>query len=104
MTGALSAGRLASLNGRLVQYMANGGGFMGNWEARAIMYGICALFGALYAVDAVREVLSPERSAQMIEMVGTAGYYALTGVRCLVCAWVAVSFGRMAWKAFTERD
>ena len=77
---------------------------MDNWEAQTLMYGICAIFGAVYAFGAARELLSPEQSAQLVEAVGLGGFYALTIGRLLVCVWVAVSFGRMSWKAFANRD
>jgi len=89
-----------------VNYMANKSGnwFSDNWEAQLLMYGICTAFSAFYVVDAVRELLSPQNSAAIIESIGTTGFYALTIIRLVVCAWAAIAFARMAWKVFQERD
>lgn len=72
-------------------------------EARLILNGVCAVMTAFYAVDAVREMLSPERSAALVENIGPTAYYVITCIRFLVCAWAAIAFGRMAIKAFKAK-
>lgn len=78
--------------------------FMQNRLVRFVLHGMCAVICAFYAVDAVREMMSPERSAILMEQIGSTAYYALTIARVLVCIWVAVVFGRTAWKALNEKD
>lgn len=78
--------------------------FMQSKQARLVLHSFCAIICAFYAIDAVREMLSPERSAMMIEQVGATMYYVLTVCRTLVCVWVSVMFGRMTLKTLKEKD
>ena len=78
--------------------------FMQSKQARLVLNSFCTIICAFYAVDAVREMLSPERSAMMIEQIGATMYYVITVARALVCIWVSVMFGRMALKTLKEKD
>ena len=78
--------------------------FMQSRPARLVLNALCTVICAYYVVDGVREMMSPERSAVLIEQLGPTAYYALTVVRILVCIWVSVVFGRMTWKTFNEQD
>ncbi len=79
--------------------------FMQSKTVRTVLYAICTLFCAYYAVMAVFDIVSPsEASLTLIESMGTTGYYIMTVIRMLVCAWASVSFARAAYKAFGERE
>ncbi len=78
--------------------------FIQSREARLVMYAFCSLMCAGYAVDAVREMLTPERAAQLMDQVGATTYYLLTVTRALACAWGAVAFGRMSFQLYREKD
>lgn len=71
---------------------------------RILFNGIVVAACVYYAVDAVMEMLSPERSTQMIEMLGTTTFYLVDGCRAIVCAVCAVIFSRMLMKVFAEDD
>ena len=59
---------------------------------------------ACNAVDGVLELMSPERSAVMIERMGSAGYYAMTIIRTVVLVITAVAFGRVAYKNLKDKQ
>jgi hypothetical protein len=85
----------------------NGGGwnsFMQSRQAQVVLYGICVFFCVYYAVDGVLEMLSPERSAQMMSATGETGYYALTIVRCVVLLITGGAFGRIVLKTLRDGD
>ena len=88
--------------------MANSGNdwnsFMQSKNAQVAMYGICVFFCIFYAVDGVLEMLSPERSANLIHMIGAPGYYAMTIIRCVVLLVTGLLFGRMMLKRLNEKD
>lgn len=73
-------------------------------QARIVMYGICVFFCVYYGVDAVMEMLSPERSANLMQIAGPVGYYAMTIVRAVVCMGTGIAFGRLVLKALNEED
>ena len=79
--------------------------FMQGRPMRILLNGICAACCGYYAVGGVMELFSPgDTSLLLIERVGTMGFYALTAVRTLVCAWVAVVFARMTVKAIRDEE
>ena len=91
--------------------MANtnwGGGnwssFMQSRQAQIVLYSICVFFCVFYAVDGVMEMLSPERSAQMMGALGETGYYAVTIARCVVLLITGVAFGRIVLKTIREGE
>ncbi|MDO5118473.1 MAG: hypothetical protein Q4G41_08080 [Coriobacteriales bacterium] len=88
--------------------MANRGNdwnsFMQSRYAQLVLNGFCTIITAFYAVDAVREMLSPERSAVLMQQVGPTMYYVLTVARTLVCVWVSFIFGRMTYKVYLKKD
>lgn len=88
--------------------MANNGNswnsFMQSKQAQVVLYSICVFFCILYAVDGVLEMMSPERSASMIEAIGETGYYAMTIVRCVVLLITGVAFGRIVLKTMARED
>lgn len=73
-------------------------------EARIVLYGICTVFCFYHSVSAVVDLLHPETSAQLIEAMGSTGFYAMTVVRLIALVWAGVAFGRMAYKAFQEKS
>lgn len=78
--------------------------FMQTKTVRMAMYAIPVFFCVYYAIDSVLEMMSPERSANMINMMGAPGYYAMTIIRCVVLAATGIAFGRMAYKTMSEED
>lgn len=86
---------------------ANGNGwnsFMQSKQVQTVMYGICVFFCLFYAVDGVMELMSPERSANMMEAIGAPGYYAITIVRCVVLVITGIAFGRIALRTMKEDE
>ena len=73
-------------------------------NARLAMYGICVFFCVYYAVDAVMEMMSPERSAYMMQETGSTVYYVITVARAIVLLVTGIAFGRMWFKVFKEDD
>ena len=88
--------------------MANGGSnwnsFMQGRQARLVMNGLCVFFCVYYGVDALMEMLTPERAELMMQSLGPTAYYAVTIVRMLVCLGTGVAFGRMFLKVLNEED
>ena len=78
--------------------------FMQDKNVQTVLYCICVLFCLGYAVDGIIELLSPERSANMISLMGAPGYYAMTIIRTVVLLITAFAFGRIAYRHFTEKD
>lgn len=78
--------------------------FMRQKSVQTLMYGICVLFCVFYAVDGVLEMMSPERSALMMQSIGAPGYYALTVVRTIVLIATGVAFARMAFRMHGEDE
>ena len=78
--------------------------FMQSRKARLAMYGICVFFCVYYAVDAVLEMMSPERSALMMQATGATAYYAITVARAVVLLFTGGAFGRMWLKVLKEED
>ena len=93
---------------RNVTAMANLGNdwnsFMQTKQARMTLYGISVFFCLYYAVDALMELMSPERSATMMQMVGPTGYYAMTIARFVVLLVTGIAFGRMVYKTYASED
>ena len=77
--------------------------FMQSREAQVILYGIVVFFCAYHAIDAVRELMSPERSAALVEAMGQTAYYVVTVLRAVVCVGTGAAFGRMALRAYQEK-
>ena len=71
---------------------------------RILFNGIVVIACTFYAVDAVMEMLSPERSAAMIETLGPTTFYLVDGARAVVCIICAVVFARMLSKIFQEDE
>lgn len=78
--------------------------FMQSREAQLAMYGVVVVFCVYYAVDAVRELMSPERSAALMEAMGATAYYVVTVLRAVVCLGTGVAFARMAARIFRDRQ
>ncbi len=72
-------------------------------EAQVVLYGIVVVFCAYHAIDAVRELMSPERSAALVEAMGQTAYYVVTILRAVVCVGTGAAFARMALRAFREK-
>ena len=83
---------------------SNNGNFMQSKEAQIVLNVLTAAICAFYAVDGVREMLSPERWAQLVASIGQTPYYILTIARIVVCAWVSIVFCRMAAKLLMAKD
>ncbi len=87
--------------------MANNGNnwnsFMQSSQMQTILYGICVMFCVIYAIDGIRELMSPERSANMIQMMGAPGYYAMIIIRTIVLFATAIAFGRIALKNYKDQ-
>ncbi|MDO4798850.1 MAG: hypothetical protein Q4A01_12625 [Coriobacteriales bacterium] len=82
---------------------SNWNSFMQEKRTQVVLYGICVFFCLFYAIDGVRELLTPERVEQMVAIMGAPGYYAMTIVRTVVLLITAVAFGRIAYKAYKEQ-
>jgi hypothetical protein len=78
--------------------------FMQSKAMRILFNGIVVVACVYYAVDAVMEMLSPERSAAMIEVLGATNFYLVDGARAVVCVICAIAFGRMLAKIFQEDE
>lgn len=78
--------------------------FMQQKSVQMLMYGICVLFCLYYAVDGIMEMMSPERSALMMQSLGATGYYALTIVRTIVLVCTAGAFARMVLRMRSEDE
>ncbi len=78
--------------------------FMERRQTQLFLYGICVVCCLFYAVDGVLELMSPERSAVMIDRMGSAGYYAMTIIRTVVLVITAVAFGRVAYKNLKDKQ
>ena len=78
--------------------------FMQSKQVRVVLYGVCTCFCAFHAVGAINDLRFPEGSAQLIEAMGSTGFYAMTVVRLLVMLWATIAFARMAIKALREGD
>lgn len=76
--------------------------FMQGKQVQMVMYSICVAFCLFYAVDGVMEMMSPERSALMMQNIGETGYYALTITRTVVLLITAFAFGRIVLKTYRE--
>lgn len=72
--------------------------FMQSKQTQVALYSICVAFCLYYAIDGVLELMSPERSANMINIMGAPGYYAMTIIRAIVLIATAIAFGRIAYK------
>ena len=77
--------------------------FMQSKSVMLAMHGMCVFLCVYYAIDGVLELMSPERSANMISMMGETGYYAMTIIRCIVLLITAGCFGRMMLKTLKEK-
>lgn len=88
--------------------MANKGNdwssFMQTKSVQVTMYGLCVFFCLFYSVDGILELMSPERSANMIALMGAPGYYAMTIIRCVVLLITGVLFARVAYKVWQKPD
>ena len=73
-------------------------------NTRLAMYGICVFFCVYYAVDALLEMMSPERSAYMMQATGPTMYYVITVARVIVLLATGGAFGRMWFKVFKEEE
>ncbi|MDO4805754.1 MAG: hypothetical protein Q4A07_00760 [Coriobacteriales bacterium] len=78
--------------------------FIQSKQVQTVMYSICVFFCLFYTVDGIMEMLSPERSANMMEAIGAPGYYALTIVRCVVLLITAGAFGRIVLRSMRGDD
>ncbi|MDO4537079.1 MAG: hypothetical protein Q4B54_02875 [Coriobacteriales bacterium] len=78
--------------------------FMQSKQARMVLNSLVCVICAFYAVSGVKELLTPESSAQFMQVIGPTGYYVVTIARILVCVWVSIAFARMAYKASQESD
>ena len=77
--------------------------FMQDKPTRVLLNALVAVICAFYAVDAVRELISPnDTSLMLIEQMGRPGYLALTVARLVVCVWVTISFVRQIVKIIKE--
>lgn len=83
---------------------SNWNSFMQSRQAQIVLYSICVFFCVFYAVDGVLEMLSPERSAQMMGALGETGYYAVTIIRCIVLLITGAAFGRIVLRTMREGD
>ena len=89
---------------RMAQQGNGWNSFMQDKNVQAALYSICVLFCLGYALDGILELMSPERSANMITLMGAPGYYAMTIIRTVVLLITAFAFGRIVYKRFTEKD
>lgn len=78
--------------------------FMQTRQARIVTYSICVAFCFYYVLDAVMELLDPERSAALIETLGETTFYLMDGGRALACLVTGIAFGRMLLKVIEERE
>ena len=81
----------------------NWSSFMQERKTQLLLYGICVISCLFYAVDGILELLSAERSARMIAMMGAGGYYAMTIIRTIVLIVTAIAFGRIAYKTYKKQ-
>ena len=78
--------------------------FLQGREARLLLDGLCVVICVFYAVGAVRELMHPEQSVALIEVMGATAYIAMTALRMIVCLATAIAFARMAVKVWHEDD
>ena len=78
--------------------------FIQSKSVQVAMYSICVLLCVYYAIDSIREMMSPEQSAALIENIGEMSYYALAIVRCVVLAITAAAFARIVYKTIRRND
>jgi hypothetical protein len=79
--------------------------FMQQKTTRVLLNALVACMTAFYAIDAVRELITPTETALiMIEQIGRPAYLTLTIARLLVCIWVSVTFARLVIKTLKEED
>lgn len=78
--------------------------FMQSREVQLFMYGAVVVFCVYYAVDAVRELMTPERSAVLMEAMGSTAYYVVTILRAIVCLGTGVAFARIALRIFRDKQ
>ena len=78
--------------------------FMQSRETQLFLYGVVVVFCVYYAVDAVRELMTPERSAVLMEAMGSTAYYIVTVLRAVVCLGTGVAFARMALRIFRDKQ
>lgn len=74
-------------------------------NVRIILYALCTVICGYYGIGAIMDIVSPgEAMKSLIDTIGMGGFYAVTGLRFLACAWACVSFARMAYKTYKEQD
>ena len=78
--------------------------FMQSKPVRVLLYGLCVVCCAFYALGAVMDLVSPsEATAMLAQTMGQTGFVIMTVVRFLVCVWAAVAFGRLVVKTSKEQ-
>ena len=78
--------------------------FVQKRETRMALYGICVFFCFFHAFNSLTEMLSPERSAAQIAMMGSTGYYAMAIIRTVVLIATGIAFGRIVLKTYRQKD
>lgn len=76
--------------------------FMQRKSVQVALYGICTIFCLAYAVDGIRELISPDSSAALIESIGTTAFYALTITRSVILLITTVAFARITYKTYAQ--
>ncbi len=95
---------MADGNGRNGAHNNGWNSFMQSREVQLVLYGVVVAFCLYYAVDAVRELMDPERSAALVEAMGQTTYYVVTVLRALVCLGTGVAFARILLKIARGND
>ena len=78
--------------------------FMQSKQARLVMYAACVAFTIYYAIDAMREMFSPDQSAALIQAMGEPTFYLMEIGRAAVCLITGIAFARILWRTYNEPD